>query len=120
MIDIIIYWVISAVVLYLVANIVPGVAIDNIGTAFFASLIMALVNMLIKPLLTLLTLPINFLTFGLFSFVISAGMFGLTAAIVPGFEVSNFWTALLGSLLLGFLSALVQSLVTRPNRQLTH
>ena len=120
MIDMLIYWLVSALVLYVVANLVPGVAIDNIGTAFFASLILGLVNMVIKPLLTLLTLPINFLTFGLFSFIISAGMFGLTAAIVPGFEVSNFWTALLGSLLLGFVNALAQSLFTRNERSLTH
>jgi putative membrane protein len=119
MLNLIIFWVLSAFVLFIVANLLPGVAINNFGTALAASFILGLINMLIKPVLVLLTLPVNLLTFGLFSFVINAALFALTAYLIPGFEVSNFGTALLGSLLLSMLGGFVLQVVPKQTHKLS-
>ena len=66
-----------------------------------------IINIFVKPLLVLITLPINLITLGLFSFIINALLLMLTAYLTPGFEINNFWSALLGSLLLSILSALL-------------
>lgn len=101
------YWVLTAAILLLIDALLPGIAISGFGTAMLAAVIMGLVNFFIRPLVSLLTLPLNLLTLGLFSFVINALMFALVAAIVPGFEVSNFLNALVGSLLLALMTSVL-------------
>jgi putative membrane protein len=109
MLSFIMYWVMSSLILWLVALLVPGMQIDNIFVALAGSLVISVVNMLIKPVVSFLSLPITFLSLGLFSFVINAAMLGLAAWLVPGFQVNGFWPALLGSLLLSLLTGLMQS-----------
>lgn len=101
------YWVLTAAILMLVDAITPGVFISGFGTAMLAALVMGLVNFFIRPLLMLLTLPLNLLTLGLFSFVINALLFGLVAWLIPGFEVSNFLNALLGSLFMAIMTSVL-------------
>jgi putative membrane protein len=112
----ILHWVLTALILLLVAKITPGVYLAGFGTAMMAALILGLVNFFLRPLLSLLTLPINVLTLGLFSFVINALMFGLVAWIVPGFEVTSFLSALVGSLLLAVMTAILDMLFTHRQR----
>ena len=114
LISLILQWIVAALILMLVAWLIPGISIEGFGIALLAVLILGLVNMLIKPLLTILTLPINILTLGLFSLVINAAMFALAAWVLPGFEVASFWSALFGALLLSILSAIVNSIPGRP------
>lgn len=97
---------VTAALLFLVARIVPGVQIAGGASALFAAFILGLVNALVKPVLVILTLPLTILTLGLFLFVVNALLFMLAAALVPGFSVKGFGSALLGSLLLSFLSLL--------------
>lgn len=104
-------WLLTAAALLLVAAVLPGIIIEGFGVALIAALVMGLVNLLVRPLLLLLTLPLNILTLGLFSFIINAMMFGLVAWLVPGFEVTNFLSALLGALLLALVTALVNRLM---------
>ena len=92
-------WAMSAASVYAAAYIVPGVRVANAWTAFIAALIIGLVNALIRPLLLLLTLPINILTLGLFTLVINALMFWLASTVVKGFDVADFKSAFLGALL---------------------
>jgi putative membrane protein len=96
----IIVWLIATLAVIITAYILPGVKLSGFFAALVTALILGLVSTFVKPLLVLLTLPLNILTFGLFTFVINALMIMLTSAIVPGFQVDGFWWALLFSLVL--------------------
>jgi len=97
-------WVINAIALIVVANLVPGFGVDTFYHALIAALILGLVNALVRPLFFILTLPITILTLGLFTFVINAFMIWLVSTIVEGFEVTGFVPALLAALLLWVIS----------------
>ena len=86
------------------AYLIPGVRVDGLGTLIVAALLMGLVNAFIRPLLVLLTLPLSILTFGLFLVVINAALFGLVASFLDGFSVAGARPALLGWLVLVFVS----------------
>jgi len=100
-------WILFALALLFTAWIVPGISFSGYMPAFWAALVMGLVNLFIRPLLLILTLPINILTLGFFTFVINALMLLLVAKLVIGFAVAGFWTALLGSIVLSILSTLI-------------
>ncbi len=104
MLNIIIRWFVYALLIIFVSWIVPGIKIDNFLSAMFVCVILALVNAFVKPLLQILTLPVTILTMGLFTLVINALMFMLAGWFTPGFEVTGFLSALLGSLLLSVFS----------------
>ena len=101
---------ISAVNVFVLAAILPGVAIvnNNIITAVIVAVVLAVLNAIVKPLLILLTLPATIITLGLFLFVINAGIILLDAHFVHGFYVAGFWYALLFSMLLSFFNSFVQ------------
>ena len=89
----------------LTVYIVPGVVITGGWTSILlAALVWSVISMVIKPVLTILTLPITLITFGLFYFVLNALLFWAMTLIVPGFSVAGFWAALLGALVLSILS----------------
>lgn len=97
-------WIALSLAIMFVGWIVPGITISNFVTALIASLVIALVNIFIKPILVFLTLPINILTLGIFILVINALLFMFVAYLVPGVEVDGFWSAFLGALILSILS----------------
>jgi putative membrane protein len=94
----------SAVAVVAAAKWIPGIEVDSWGTAFMAALVLGLINLIVRPLVMLLTLPINLLTLGLFSLVINAIMFWLTGVLVDGLEVSGFVPAFLGALLVAVVT----------------
>jgi putative membrane protein len=94
----------TAVTVLLIANFVPGIVIASFYTALVVAIVWGILSITIRPILTLLTLPINLLTFGLFSFILNALLFWLVAGLVPGFEVHGFVPALLGSAILSIVS----------------
>ncbi len=104
-------WIINAAILFLVAFLYPGIIIGNFYAALIAILILGLVNLFIKPLILLLTLPLNVLTLGLFTFVINGFMFWLVSTIVKGFDVASFWSAVVGALLYSIISWLLNGLL---------
>ena len=97
-------WLALSLAIMFVGWIVPGITISSFATALIASVVIALVNLVIKPILVFLTLPINILTLGIFILVINALLFMFVAYLVPGVEVDGFWNAFLGALLLSILS----------------
>lgn len=103
----ILHWIISALLLILVAYIVPGITVASFFSALIAALVLGLANALVRPILVLFTLPINILTLGLFTLVINALMFLLVSSIVKGFNVSGFWPAFWGALIMSFVSWIV-------------
>jgi putative membrane protein len=107
MISLLVLWAVYAVALYVTANVVPGLSIrpgtNGVIDAFVGSLILAVVNKVIKPIILILTFPITLLTLGLFYFVIIGITFWLMTLLVPGIKCQSFFSAILGSLLFGFL-----------------
>ena len=114
--DLIVHWVVSALLLVLVDYFIAGIAIANFGYALLAALVLGVLNCLVRPLLILITLPITILTLGLFLFVVNALVLGLAAGLVPGFTITGFGAALLGALLLTLFN-LVASSVLHPKRR---
>ncbi len=101
---ILVRWICFALALIFTAWVIPGIEVSSFLSAMFACVIIALINTFVKPVLQLVTLPINFLTIGLFSFVLNALLLMLAGWITPGLEVDGFLSALLGSIVLSIFS----------------
>ena len=95
---------VTALALGIASAIVPGLTITGFWTLLGAAFLLGLVNAVIRPILIILTLPITLLTLGLFLWVINAAMLGLVAAMLDGFAISGFFSALLGSLVVSLVS----------------
>jgi len=106
-------WLIAALSLLLTAYLVPGLQFDSFIAAAIAAVILGLVNAIVRPVLLLLTLPITLLTLGLFLFVVNALMLWLAAVLTPGFTVSGFLPALVGSIVLTLVSTLLNQFFRR-------
>ncbi len=106
-------WLINTVALFAIPQLLDSVQIDSFSTALLASLVLGLVNTLVRPILILLTLPVTFLTLGLFIFVINGLMFWAAADLVTGFQVDNFGAAMLGALIYSVLSWALSTLFLR-------
>ena len=104
-------WLASALAILLSAWLVPGVYISGFGVALIAAVVLGAVNAIIRPILIVLTLPINILTLGLFTLIINAAMVALSAAVLSGFSISNFWTAILFSLILTVIDWIMEGLI---------
>jgi putative membrane protein len=103
--NIILRIIISAIVAFALSYILSGVHIQSFVTAIILAIVLGLLNIFVKPILIILTLPITIFTFGLFLFVINALIILLAAKFVSGFRVDGFWWALLFSLLLSVLTS---------------
>lgn len=101
---ILVRWICMALALIFTAWLIPGISINSFLTALLATVIIALINTFIKPLLQIITLPINLVTLGLFTLVINALLFMLAGWITPGLIVNGFWSAFLGSIVFSLLS----------------
>jgi putative membrane protein len=104
-------WVVNAMTLVIVANVVPGISVENFYSALIAALILGLANALVRPLLFILTLPVTIITLGLFIFVINALMLWLVSTMVKGFVISGFVPAFLGAIVLWLISMATNWLV---------
>jgi putative membrane protein len=102
-----IHWLVIALALWVTAYVLPGVSVDSTQALAIAAIVLGLVNALIRPVLTILTLPITILTLGLFYLVINGFTFLLASKLVPGFHVGGFWWAVLGALLVSIISSFV-------------
>jgi len=100
MIDLIIHWLVATVAVLVTTYLLPGVVIDSIWTAGVVAIVIAAINLFVRPLIIVLTLPINIMTLGLLTLVINALLIMLVDWIVPGFTVANFWWALLFGIIL--------------------
>ncbi len=102
-------WLLNTLVLLLVGYLTPGIVFAGFWSALVAALVLGLLNALVRPILILLTLPINILTLGLFTLVINALIFWLTSSIVKGFEIANFTSAFIGALIYTIIIMLINS-----------
>lgn len=108
-----ILWLINTVAIFALPHVLDSVQVDSFTTALTAALVLGLVNTLIRPVLILLTLPVTFLTLGLFVFVINGLMFWAVADLVSGFQVAGFGAAVLGALIYSLLSWLLSVIFLR-------
>lgn len=104
-------WLLSAIVLLITAYVVPGFTIKSFGSAMWASLLVGLLNMLIRPILLFLTLPINFLTLGLFTFVVNAIILRIAAGLLKGFDINGWFSAIIGAVVLAIVNYLFYVLI---------
>lgn len=104
-------WIFFTLAIMFVAWLVPGIGVENFQSAMLVTVIMALINIFIRPLIVFITLPINILTLGIFTLIINALLFMLAGYLAPGFYVDGFLPAFLGSIVLSFLG-LVINMVT--------
>lgn len=109
-------WLLSAAALLGVAYIYGGVSVSSFSTALLAALVIGLLNMLVRPVLVLLTIPITLLTLGLFLFVINALLFWFAGDILSGFRVDGFFAALFGSIVYSLASWLFSWLIQGQRR----
>lgn len=102
---------INAAALWVAAQLLTGISVDGTSTLLLAALVFGVVNTFIKPLVSLLSLPITILTLGLFHFVINAGLLALTAWITPGFTISGFWAALFGAIIVSLVATFLDGIM---------
>ncbi|MDR6966540.1 putative membrane protein [Flavobacterium arsenatis] len=98
--------IVTAILVMLIANFMPGVTVDGFVTSIVVAIVLGLLNLFVKPLLVLFTLPVTVITLGLFLLVINAVIIMLCDNLVSGFGVSSFWTALFFSIILSVLQSL--------------
>lgn len=103
----------TALAVLIIAYLLPGVNVDDYGTAIWVAFIVGILFSIVKPILVILTLPVTILTLGLFLFVINAAMILLANSWIDGFSVNGFWTALLFSILLSFFESILHKLIEK-------
>lgn len=106
-------WLLSASALLFIAYVYSGVQVTNFTSALVAAFVIGLLNIVVRPVLVLLTLPVTVVTLGLFLFVINALVFWLAASVLDGLNVNGFWAALLGSLLYTVIGIVIESALER-------
>ncbi len=104
-------WSINLLAIVIAGSVIPGIRIQSIEMGIIAAGIFGIVNAVIRPVVLILTLPINLLTLGLFTLVINAAMLKLVADVVPGFVIESFRAAFLGALLISLISWLVNAFI---------
>lgn len=109
----IIQLVVSSLAVLITSYILPGVEVDNILTAILVAAVLAFLNSVLKPIMILLTIPVTVFSFGLFLLVINAFIIILTDKLIDGFRVHSFWWALLFSLVLSFVTSMLNGLQVR-------
>ncbi len=109
-------WLVSAAALYLTSLVVRGIEVRGLAPLLFAAATIGILNAVVRPLVLLLTLPLNILTLGLFTLVVNAAMLKLASDVVRGFEVHGFWSAFGGWLLLSLFTFLINVLIGETGR----
>lgn len=105
-------WLVITVAILIASYLVPGIKIDTFSTAIIAACVLGIINVFIRPVLVLLTLPLSILTLGLFYFFINAFLLKMAAYFVSGFEVSGFFAAFFGSLIISIVTSLSNSFIS--------
>jgi putative membrane protein len=108
-------WLINAAALFALPFLMSSVTVTNIGAALVAALVLGLVNTLVRPILVLLTLPVTFLSLGLFLLVINALLFWGVAHLLDGFAVAGFWSAFIAAILYSIISWALSTLLLKNN-----
>jgi putative membrane protein len=113
---IVLRWLILTLAIMIATYLIEGIEVKGFGSALFAAAILGILNAFFRPILIILTLPINILTLGLFTFVINALLLMMASGVIGGFEVHGFWAAFWGSLVISLISWLLSSFINEHGR----
>jgi putative membrane protein len=116
MMGLLIRWIVNAGALWLIAYVIKGIEVQGFLAALIASAVLGIINAVLRPIFILLTLPINLLTLGLFTFILNGFMLYLAGTLVRGFAVHGFWAAVFGALILSIISALTTAFLSDDGR----
>ena len=115
MLIIITRWLVITVAILLASTVVSGIRVESLTTAIVAAAILGIINVFLRPVLLILTLPLTILTLGVFAFVLNALMLLLVAYFVPGFEVDGFFSAFLGALIISIVNWIANRFIKTSN-----
>jgi putative membrane protein len=104
-------WILKSLTLLITAYLVPGFHIDSYFTALIVAVVLGILNLLLKPILVILTLPVTIITLGLFMFVINALLLLLTSSFIKGFRIDSFGSAILASIVITLVSSVLNHLI---------
>lgn len=111
MIRFLIRWLISAVSIYIITYLPIGITVSSFKSTIIAAAILGIINVTIKPILVILTLPINIITLGLFTFIINGIVLIITSYVVVGFDVKNIFSAIIASILISIVNVILTNLI---------
>jgi len=112
-IGLLIRWLILTIAILITAYLIDGIRVAGFFSALFAAAILGLLNAFFRPILLILTLPINILSLGLFTFIINAMLLMMVSGLIPGFNVYGFWSAVFGSLFISLVSWVLTSFIDK-------
>ena len=116
MVSFLVRWFVTAVAVLVVTHVVPGVHYDTYETLAVAALVLGIANAFLRPLLLVITLPFNILTFGILTLFINGFLFWLVSKLVREFVVEGFWAAFFGALIVSVVSFFLNSLIWKQGR----
>ena len=105
-------WLIQTIAILTASYILEGIRVSGFFPAFFAAALLGILNALFRPVLLILTLPINILSLGLFTFFINAFLLKMVSGVIPGFDVHGFWTSVFGALIISVVSAVLNLVIS--------
>lgn len=112
----IVRWLILTAAIMLASYVIGGIHVSGFISAFFAAAILGILNVFFRPILFILTLPINIMTLGLFTFVLNALILKMVSGVISGFEVHGFWSAIFGALVISAFNWILNSLINERGR----
>jgi putative membrane protein len=116
MIGLLIRWLVLTAAILAASYMLNGITVSGFGPALAAAAILGVLNVILRPIIIILTLPVNILTLGLFTFVINAALLLLVSNLIPGFDVRGFWPALWGSIVISIVSWLLTAFISDRGR----
>ncbi len=116
MVAIFIRWIILTLSIMIASYFLDGIYVRDFFSAFLAAAVLGVLNVLLRPILIILTLPITIVSLGLFMFVINAFLLAMVSGVISGFEVHGFWTAVFGALIISFVNWLLSSFIIQQGR----
>ncbi|HOD35244.1 MAG TPA: phage holin family protein [Syntrophales bacterium] len=112
MIGLLIRWLVLTAAILAASYMLQGISVTSFWSALAAAAILGVLNVILRPIIIILTLPVNILTLGLFTFVINAALLMMVSGLIPGFDVRGFWPALWGSIIISIVSWLLTTFIS--------
>ncbi len=113
---ILVRWLVLTVAIIFASYLISGIQVSGFFSALFAAALLGILNVFFRPILLILTLPINIMTLGLFTFIINALILKMASGVIPGFEVHGFWSAVFGALVISAFNWILNSLINERGR----
>ena len=111
-------WIINAISFFVISKILPGIQFKGFMSVLLAGIALGIANAMLKPFFIIISLPISIVTLGIFLFIINGIVLEIVAAVVPGFSISSFWTAVWGSIILSISNMIIIHILFPEKRRI--